>query len=95
MARLWPDCTEEEHQFELKAMLGGRHPMVADWSAVVVLSEADTELSGYCGSSKAYGGLELMCDVPTDQAELLAKQTASGFEKVQRMVIISKPIDSE
>ena len=39
--RLWPDCTEEEHQSELKAMLEGRHPMVADWPAVVMVSEED------------------------------------------------------
>ena len=135
--RLWPDCTEEEHQSELKAMLEGRHPMVADWPAVVMVSEEDDGVSGYMEATlrpyvdgckegpvgfiegwfteeipharevfqllldgialwtKAHGGLELMCDVPTDQAELLAKHEASGFEKVQRMVMISKPIDSD
>ena len=44
---LWPDCTEEEHQSELEAMLEGRHPMVADWPAVVMVSEEDDGVSGY------------------------------------------------
>ena len=43
----------------------------------------------------AHCSLELMCDVPTDEAELLAKHEASGFEKVQRMVMVSNTIDSE
>ena len=45
--------------------------------------------------TKAHGGLELMCDVPTEEAELLAKHEAAGFEKVKRMVMNSTPIDSE
>ena len=136
-SRLWPDCTEEENQSELKAMLGGRHPMVADWPAVMMVSEEDAVLCGHMEATlrphvdgckeclvgfiegwftedvshasdvfqllpdsialwpKAHGGLELVYDVPTEEAELLAKHEASGLEKVQRVVMISTPIDSE
>ena len=135
--RLWPDCTEEENQAELQAMLGGRHPMVADWPAVVMVSEEEAESCGYLEATlrpdvdgckevpvgfiegwftedvlhrsdvfqllpasialwtKAHGGLVLMCDVPAEEAELLAKHEAAGFEKVKLMVMNSTPIDSE
>ena len=134
---LWPDCTEQEHTQEMQAMLGGSHPMVSEWPAVVMVSEADSEVVGYIEATlrpyvdgckegpigfiegwyikeshrdsdifqlllngvtlwtKAQGGLELMCDVPTEEAELLAQHEASGFEKVQRVLMISKPVDSD
>lgn len=134
---LWPDCLEEEHQQELGAMLNGKHPMVPEWPAVVMVSESDSGVVGYMEATlrpfvdgcregpvgfiegwyildehresssfelllngitlwtKANGGRELMCDVPTEEAELLAQHEASGFEKVQRMVMISKPLSSD
>ena len=134
---LWPDCTEQEHQQEMGAMLVGNHPMVPDWPAVVMVSEADSQVIAYMEATlrpfvdgckegpvgfiegwyiedayresdafqlllngitlwtKAQGGLEIMCDVPTDEVELLAQHEASGFEKVQRVVMVSKPLESE
>ena len=134
---LWPDCTEPEHQHEMAAMLDGKHPMVAEWPAVVMVSEVDSEVIGYIEATlrpfvdgckegpvgfiegwyikdgheasdvfqllldgitlwtKAQGGLELMCDVPTEASDLLAQHEASGFEKAQRVVMISKPLEPE
>ena len=111
--------------------------MVPDWPAVVMVSEADSQVIAYMEATlrpfvdgckegpvgfiegwyiedayresdafqlllngitlwtKAQGGLEIMCDVPTDEVELLAQHEASGFEKVQRVVMVSKPLESE